>query len=85
MTLSWTRPTTNEDGSVLTDLTGYRVYYGQVPYNWSARVSLGPAASSADIRDLSAGTWFFAVTTVNSGGVESAPSTVVSTMISPQG
>ena len=27
--LSWSQPTTNQDGYLLTDLLGYRIYYGQ--------------------------------------------------------
>lgn len=31
VTLSWDAPTKNEDGSDLTDLLGYKVYYGTSP------------------------------------------------------
>ena len=27
-TLNWTAPTTNTDGTALTDLAGYKIYYG---------------------------------------------------------
>src|SRR3990170_3322326 len=27
--LSWEKPTTNEDGSPMTDLAGYQIYYGE--------------------------------------------------------
>ena len=30
MSLSWTPPTQNTDGSALTDLAGYKLYYGTV-------------------------------------------------------
>ena len=31
ITLSWTAPTENEDGSALTDLAAYKIYYGTSP------------------------------------------------------
>jgi len=37
--VSWTAPTTNDDGSPLTELASYRVYYGRSPScpNWPLR------------------------------------------------
>ena len=44
VTLSWTPPTQNEDGSVLTDLAAYKFYYGTVSgsYANSIRVDAPP-------------------------------------------
>jgi hypothetical protein len=81
VTLSWARPTSNEDGSALTNLGGYRVYYGQVPHDWSTRLEIAPDSTSVEIGGLTAGTWFFAVTTFNSVGAESDFSSVASTTI----
>ena len=81
VTVSWSHPTHNEDGSTLTNLAGYRVYYGQVPHDWSTRLAIDPASSSVEIGGLSEGTWFFAVTTLNSVGHESDFSAIASTIV----
>jgi hypothetical protein len=71
-TLSWTPPTTNTDGSPLTDLGGYKIYYGPTSGNYTNNQDLAdPAAASAIVTDLTAGTWYFAVTAYNSTGQES--------------
>jgi len=33
-TVSWIPPTTNTDGTALTDLAGYKVYYGTVSWSY---------------------------------------------------
>jgi hypothetical protein len=71
--LSWTAPTTNIDGTALTDLAGYTVFYGKTSrsYSNSLRVA-GAGTDSAVIQGLSAGTWYFAIKSRNVMGVESA-------------
>lgn len=70
--LSWTAPSLNTDGSALTNLNGYKVYWGtsQGSYSNSASVSLGSV--SYVVEQLTPGTWYFTVTAINSQGVESA-------------
>ena len=76
--LSWTAPTQNEDGSTLTNLSGYRVRYGNSPTSLSTQLTIpGPAVTSAVIEGLASGTWYFTVAAVNSAGVESAQSPAV--------
>ena len=41
VTLSWDSPTTNEDGTPLTDLGGYRVYYGQYSGTYTESINAG--------------------------------------------
>jgi hypothetical protein len=78
-TLDWTPPTENTDGSVLSNLAGYNVYYGTSASNLSKSVHLGNAGLTAyTLTNLAPGTWYFAVTSVSSAGVESAHSGVVS-------
>jgi hypothetical protein len=79
VTLSWTPPTQNEDGTALTDLAGYEVAYGQSQSNLdqSAQVT-NPSVNSFVVGNLSAGTWFFAVRSVNRQGVSSQMSAVAS-------
>jgi hypothetical protein len=71
-TLSWTPPTQNTDGSALTNLAGYRVYWGTSAGNYSSSVTLNTAGlTSYVVESLAPGTYYFAVTALNSGGVES--------------
>ncbi len=73
VTLSWQAPTQNEDGSPLTDLTGYQVHYGQTSGQYTQTLSLPNAAfTSVTIEDLTPATWYFAVKAVNSSGVQSS-------------
>jgi len=76
--LDWTAPTENTDGSALTDLAGYKVYYGTSASNLSESVKVAnPGLTSYTIGNLTPGKWYFAVTSITTGGVESAPSGVV--------
>jgi hypothetical protein len=68
---------------VLTDLAGYEILYGQDENSLSNSVSLdNPSLSTFMVENLTAGTWYFAVTAVNSNGVRSNLSNVGSKTIS---
>ncbi len=83
--LSWNQPTTDQDGAVLTDLAGYKIYYGQAtPLTVTASVSAvvyDPNQTSYVVSDLNQGTYFFTVTAFDSAGNESAMSDEVSKTI----
>ena len=82
VTLSWRAPTKNTDGSILTNLAGYRVHYGTAPGNYTASVRLSDhEMTSVVIEDLQPAHWYFAVTAYNSVGLESDFSNPVSTLI----
>jgi hypothetical protein len=71
-TLSWTAPTQNTDGGDLTDLAGFRVYYGASPSNLTLRHTISdPAVTQFVANGLAAGTWYFAVSAFNRIGAES--------------
>jgi hypothetical protein len=77
--LSWTPPTQNTDGSALTDLAGYRIYYGTEPSALNKVVSLkSPGISSYLITNLSTATWYFAIKAYTATNLESAFSGQVS-------
>ena len=81
-TLDWMPPTENTDGSVLSNLAGYTVYYGTSPGNLTQSVKItNPGLTAYTLGDLPSGTWYFAVTSYSSAGIESTPSGVVSTTI----
>jgi Fibronectin type III domain len=78
-TLSWEAPTTNTNGSALTDLAGYRIYYGPDPRSMSQSVQIKTTGVQTYMIDnLSAGTWYFAIMAVTSAGTESSLSNIVS-------
>jgi hypothetical protein len=81
-TVGWTPPTENTDGSTLTNLAGYHLYYGTSHSNLSHVVNItNPGLASYVLSNLAAGTWYAAVAAVNANGVESPRSAVVSAVI----
>jgi hypothetical protein len=81
-TLSWQAPTTDTNGAPLTDLAGYRIYYGTSATDLSDTIRLTSVGlQTYVIQNLASGTWYFAVTAVASTGVESTLSVVVSKTI----
>ena len=80
--VSWTPPLTNTDGSVLTDLAGYRVAYGQSSNSLDHSVSVsGAGLTTYTVSSLTSGQWFFAVYAVNAQGFESDISNIASKTI----
>jgi hypothetical protein len=81
-TVSWTPPTQNSDGSSLTDLSGYRIAYGRSATALDRSISLtNSSLNRYMVENLSSGTWFFAVSALNSQGVASDASNVASKTI----
>lgn len=76
-TLSWTPPTQNTDGSALTSLAGYRIYWGTDQGFYSNTVTLdNPGLTTYLVEQLTPATWYFVVTAFNAQGVESSFSNV---------
>lgn len=72
-TLTWTPPTENEDGTTLTDLAGYKLYWGTSPGVYTDSVTINnPGLSSYVVDNLQPGTYEFVATAFNDAGVESA-------------
>jgi hypothetical protein len=78
--ISWVAPTENTDGSKLTDLAGYTIYYGTESSALTQTVQVAnPAALGYVVTGLAKGTtWYFQVTSYSSAGEESAPSAITS-------
>jgi len=70
VTLSWQHPTINTDGSPLTDLNRYKVYYGTSSRDYPNSIDVG-VNNTASVGDLSPGTWYFTVTAIDHSGNES--------------
>ena len=80
--LSWTPPTQNTDGSPLTNLAGYRIYYGESAAVLHQTIQLNNAAlTTYCVNDLAPGPWYFAVTAFTSTGAESAKSNIASKVV----
>jgi hypothetical protein len=75
--LTWMPPTENDDGTTLTNLTGYKVYWGTSPTDFSNSITLtNPGLTSYVIDHLTPATWYFAASSLNADGVESDLSNV---------
>jgi len=75
-TLSWEAPTTNTDGTPVTPLSGYTIYYGTSPSALSHSIPAGATATSYEITGLAPGTWYFAVAANAKVGTKSAMSNI---------
>jgi hypothetical protein len=84
-TLSWDAPTTNADGTPLTDLAGYKVYYGTSSHTYSQNINIGNVTTYT-IDNLTEGvTYYFATTAYDTAGNESEYSNEASkTIQTPQ-
>lgn len=81
-TLSWTAPLQNTDGSPLTNLAGYRIYWGTQSGSYPNSVTLtNPGLTTYIVESLSPGTYFFVATALNAVGTESSFSGVASKTI----
>jgi hypothetical protein len=78
VTLTWTVPTANTDGTALTDLVGWTVRYGTNAANLSmTKLVNGASTTTLTIDGLVAGTYYFDVKARNAAGIESAPSATI--------
>jgi len=72
-TLTWTPPTLNTDGTPLTDLAGYRIYWGASSGVYTDSVQLdNPGLTTYVVENLVPGDWYFVSTAINAAGVESS-------------
>ena len=82
VTISWLPPTENVNGSALTNLAGYRIYYGTSEASLTKVVNItNPGLATYVLSNLSAATWYFALTSVNSSGAESPRTAVMSHVV----
>lgn len=79
--VSWTPPTKNADGTALTDLKSYNVYQGMSATALSKVGSIPVGTLAYTTPKLTPGTYYFAITAVNSAGIESVQSATISTVL----
>lgn len=71
-TLSWEAPTENADGSALTNLAGYRIYWGRTSGSYPDSATINNSSINVYVVDgLSSGSYEFVATSINTAGVES--------------
>lgn len=81
-TVSWTIPTTNSDGTPLTNLGGFRIYYGTTADSMTKVAQIAnPTVSTYAVTNLAPATWYFGVRAYTSSGVESAISNIANRAI----
>jgi hypothetical protein len=81
-TLAWTPPTTNTDGSQLTNLAGYIISYGTSAGSLTHSVQISnPGIADYVITNLTPGTWYFDIQAFNQQGTHSSVSKTVSTQV----
>jgi hypothetical protein len=80
VTLDWSPPIENTDSSSLTDLAGYRIYYGPKQTSLDQHIEVrNPGLTRYVMENLPAGRWYFALTAYNRRGVESDLSGIIAT------
>jgi hypothetical protein len=78
VTLYWTVPADNSNGTPATNLAGYHVYYGTSAGSLTKVITVDDANDTSQvIANLQSGTWYFAVTAFNAEKIESKMSEVV--------
>ena len=80
--LSWSPPTQNTNGSALTDLAGYTVYYGTSSTDMTQTIELtNPSLTSYVVSNLPSGTYYFSIVAYSSDGTQSTQSNLGSKTI----
>ena len=81
--LSWAAPTARTDGSALTNLAGYKIYYGRISGIYDYQIDINnPGTSTYLVENLMSGDWYFALAAYDSQGLESDRSNEVLGQIS---
>lgn len=70
ITLVWEAVSTNEDGTSVTDLAGYKLFFGRSPGMYTNVIDVGPVTSYS-VTLPRPGTYVFAVVAYNAAGDES--------------
>jgi hypothetical protein len=72
-TVSWRAPTQRSDGTPLTNLAGFRIYYGNAVGTYPDKITIAnPGVNVYVIDNLPNGTYYFVTTAYDAAGNESA-------------
>jgi large repetitive protein len=81
-TLTWTAVTENTNGTPVSGLAGYKIFYGTSESAMNTVVTLAnPSLTTYVVTNLSAGTWYFAVAAYTSSGTQGETSNIGSKTI----
>lgn len=80
ISLEWDAPTENEDGSPLTDLANFKVYYNETDSGAFEFIATTTATTYTDVNRTD-GSHCYYVTAVDDTGNESLPSNTVCTVV----
>ncbi len=75
ITLSWSRPTQNSDGTSLTDLAGYTLHYGTSSEDYTGSIQITRATETSYVVSDSSfppGKYYFAISAYNAQQVSSS-------------
>ena len=75
-TLTWTPPTENTDGSALTNLAGYKIYYGMEVGGFDTVVQIDAGLTTFMIEQLPPADWYFTMTAITDEDIESVFSNI---------
>ena len=71
-TLSWNPPNQRTDGAPLTNLAGYRIYYGRLSETYDYQIEINnPGVVTYVVEGLVPGDWHFVAAAFASAGLES--------------
>jgi hypothetical protein len=77
VTLSWLPPSENTDGTPISDLAGFKIYYGLSDDSFPLSIFIdNPGITLYVVDNLVPNTYYFVATSINSAGVESNRSNV---------
>lgn len=73
--LSWNPPESRTDGTPLTNLAGFKIYYGRMSEVYDHEIDIdNPTISTYLIEGLNPGDWYFVLAAYDGNGLESEPS-----------
>ncbi|WP_372526947.1 hypothetical protein [Piscinibacter sp.] len=82
ISLAWVAPQTNADGSTLTDLAGFRIYYGTASGSYSQVITISsPIATRYTIENLPPSTYYMVLKAFDTNNNESQASAELSKTI----
>jgi hypothetical protein len=82
VTVNWSTPTQNTNGTPLVNLAGFRIFYGTNPNNLSQSTQIGnPGITSYVLANLAPGTWYIGLADYTAAGVQSSLSNIASTTV----
>ena len=81
LSLNWVAPTENVDGTPLTDLASYRIYYGLFSRSYTDQVAVNNSAATSFSVAVPGGTYYVAMTAIDGEGNESGYSNEIQRVV----